>query len=143
MSGEQLRALAKRVPAHYIQEKPGGFAADYISHSEITQMLLAKLGPFDQRIVEVIRSPEGVVDGVVLEMTFEIDGRTVTVQEAGDCDHPSKHNGANLKNAVSSAVNRCAMRVGLGLELWSREFYVLDQALEAKHNKEGADDGAE
>jgi hypothetical protein len=33
-----------------------------------------------------------------------------------------------LKNAVSSAVNRCAMRIGLGLELWSQDFYVLDKA---------------
>jgi hypothetical protein len=28
---------------------------------------------------------------------------------------------------VSDAVKRCAMRVGVGLHLWSQENYVLDQ----------------
>ena len=126
---EQLQALAKRVPPRYIQTKPGGGGRVYVSHSEITQMALSKIGPFDQRIVEVLRNPQGVVDGCVLEVTMNIDGQSVTVQEAGDCERPSDNMGSNLKMAVSSALCRCFMRVGLGLELWAQEHYVLDRAL--------------
>jgi hypothetical protein len=130
---KDLRALAKRVPPRYIKKKPGGFEADYVSHSEIQQMLLAKLSvPPSQEIRQVITNTEGVVHGCVLRVVYVIDGETVVVEEAGDCERPQANNGANLKNAVSDAVKRCAMRVGLGLELWSQENYVLDQALEPK-----------
>lgn len=128
---KDMQALAKRVPARYIQTKPGAGDPDYISHSEIQQMLLAKLSvPPSQRIVQVIYGGDSgtSVHGVILEVTYVIDGETVVVQEAGACDRPQSNNGANLKNAVSSAVNRCAMRIGLGLELWSQDFYVLDKA---------------
>jgi len=139
VSNEQLRALAKRVPARYIKQKPGGFKASYVSHSEIQQMLLAKLGPVDQRVIDFIRSPEGVVEGVLLEMVFPIDGRLVTVQEIGECERPGTNNGVNAKNAVSDGIKRCAMRVGLGLELWSQENYVLDKALAPKIDDDEGD----
>lgn len=126
---EQLAALAKRIPDRYIQQKPGGFAADYVSHGDITQILLAKHGPFDQRVVEIIRNPDGIIDGCVLEMRFTIDGRDTVIQEAGDVERPGDNNGSNLKNAVSDAVKRCAMRAGLGLHLWCQEHYALDVAL--------------
>lgn len=128
----QLQALAKRIPPQYIEQKPGGFQADYVGHAVIQQMLLAKLGPVPQRVVEVIRNPEGVVHGCVLEMVFSIDGKEVVVQEIGDVERPQANDGSNLKNAVSDAVKRCAMRVGLGLELWAQEHYVLDKALALK-----------
>jgi hypothetical protein len=34
-----------------------------------------------------------------------------------------------LKNAASDAIKRCAMRLGVGLSLWSQENYYLDKAL--------------
>jgi len=125
----QLAALAKRIPARWIKQKPGGFAADYVAHADIQQILLTKLGPVSQRVVEVIYSPEHVVQGCVLECTYIIDGETVVVQEAGDVERPGNNNGANLKNAVSDAVKRCAMRVGVGLQLWCQDNYVLDKTL--------------
>jgi len=137
-----MQALAKRAPAKYIQKKPGGFEADYISHSEIQQMLLAKLSvPPSQRIVQVIYGGDNgtTVHGVILEVTYVIDEATVIIQEAGDCDRPQANNGANLKNAVSSAVNRCAMRIGLGLELWSQQFYVLDKAFPIAEKDDGGE----
>ncbi len=127
--GEQLQALAKRVPTKYVQIKPGSGGRQFVSHSEITQMALAKIGPFDQRVVEIIRNPDGIVDGCVLEITATVDGQTVTIQEAGDCERPSDNNSANLKMGISSALCRCFMRLGLGLELWAQGHYVLDRAL--------------
>jgi len=47
-------------------------------------------------------------------------------------EHPSGNNASNLKNASSDALKRCAMRVGVGLHLWSQENYYLDKALKKR-----------
>lgn len=133
----QLQSLAKRIPDSYVKQKPGGFAADYVSHGDIQQMLLAKLGPCSQEITQLIRNAEGQVQGCVLRMQFVIDGQPVVIDEIGECERPGPNDGLNAKNAVSDAVKRCAMRVSLGLHLWTQETYVLDKALAAK---EGDDD---
>lgn len=129
----QLQSLAKRIPKSYIKQKPGGFAADYCSHADVQQMLIAKLGvPPSQEVTQIIRSSEGQAQGVVLRMVFNIDGQTVVIDEVGECERPGQNEGLNVKNAVSDAVKRCAMRIGLGLELWCQETYVLDKALATK-----------
>ena len=129
----QLQALAKRIPKSYIKTKPGGFAADYCSHADVQQMLIAKLGvPPSQEVTQIIRSADGQAQGVVLRMVFNIDGQTVVIDEVGECERPGQNEGLNVKNAVSDAVKRCAMRIGLGLELWCQETYVLDKALATK-----------
>ena len=129
----QLQSLAKRIPRSYIKQKPGGFAADYCSHADVQQMLIAKLGvPPSQEVTQIIRSADGQAQGVVLRMVFNIDGQTVVIDEVGECERPGQNEGLNVKNAVSDAVKRCAMRIGLGLELWCQETYVLDKALATK-----------
>lgn len=130
----QLQALAKRIPKSYIKQKPGGsFAADYVSHADIQQMLIAKLGmPPSQEITQIIRSADGQAQGVVLRMVFNIDGQTVVIDEVGECERPGQNEGLNVKNAVSDAVKRCAMRTGLGLSLWAQGTYILDKALADK-----------
>jgi hypothetical protein len=136
----QLQALAKRIPKSYIKQKPGGFAADYVSHSDVQQMLIAKLGaPPSQEITQIIRNAEGQVQGVVLRMVFNIDGQTTVIDEIGECERPGQNDGLNAKNAVSDAVKRCAMRIGLGLELWCQETYVLDKALATKEEDSNAE----
>jgi hypothetical protein len=133
----QLQSLAKRIPKSYIKQKPGGFAADYVSHADIQQMLIAKLGvPPSQEITQIIRSADGQAQGVVLRMVFNIDGQTVVIDEVGECERPGQNEGLNVKNAVSDAVKRCAMRTGLGLSLWAQGTYILDKALA---DKEGDD----
>ncbi len=122
-----LRDLVKRIPASYVKTKPGGFQADYVSHADIQQILLAKIGPCTQEVKELIYNAEHQLQGCILRMTYEIDGQTVVIEEAGDVERPGANNGANAKNAVSDAVKRCAMRVGVGLHLWSQDNYVLDK----------------
>jgi len=122
-----LRDLVKRIPASYVKTKPGGFQADYVSHADIQQILLAKIGPCTQEVKELIYNAEHQLQGCILRMTYEIDGQTVVIEEAGDVERPGANNGANAKNAVSDAVKRCAMRIGVGLHLWSQENYVLDK----------------
>ena len=128
---EQLKALAKRVPSHWVKYK-GKFK--YVEHAIITQSILATLGPTSQKVDQIIYNGD-TVTGVLLTMTFNIDGVTVEVTEAGDCEHPKEgKNGLNLQMAISSAYKRCCMRVGKCLQCWtdSDDFYILDKVLEDK-----------
>ena len=125
-----LAALAAPFKDHQIKTKPGGLGLRYVSHSEVQQRLLYHLGPTPQRVVEIIRNADGQLNGVILEMTFTIDSKEVVIQEAGDCERPGPNDALNAQMAISSAIGRCCMRVGLGLHLWAGDdHYVLDRAL--------------
>jgi|TARA_R100000479_G_scaffold4289_1_gene2094 hypothetical protein len=147
-----LQELARPFPQKYIHNNPTGFG-EYIQHSVIRQRLLSVLGPYEQRVIQVFKEEmtdkqgktKTVTTGVVLEMTFNIGGRDVSVQEVGDVEQPFnwKTEGARMKDAVSDAVKRCAMAIGCGLHLWARHDgkseYFLDQQL----SKELEGDGTE
>ncbi len=137
-----LQELSKPFPQKYIHKNPTGFG-EYIQHSVIRQRLLSVLGPFEQKVIQVFKEEmtdkqgktKTVTTGVVLEMTFNIAGRNVSVQEIGDVEQPFnwKTEGARMKDAVSDAVKRCAMAIGCGLHLWAqfegKSEYFLDQQL--------------
>ena len=136
MTGQntQLAALAKPFPASLIQKNPTGFGS-YVKHSVVVEKLLAVVGPFDVRIVREIRDADsGHICGVIGELTLEVDGRQVTLQDAGDCERPENwpHDGARLKDACSDSLKRCAARIGVATHLWSGDQYRLDRALAAK-----------
>ena len=145
-----LQELAKPFPQKYIHNNPTGFG-EYIQHSVIRQRLLSVLGPYEQRVIQVFKEEmtdkqgklKTVTTGVVLEMTFNIGGRDVSVQEVGDVEQPFnwKTEGARMKDAVSDAVKRCAMAIGCGLHLWARHDgkseYFLDQQLSKELEGEG------
>ena len=125
----QLYELARPFPTSLIKQKPGKFSADYVEHSVITQRLLEVLGPHDFAIDKVISNADGTVVGCTAILSVQIDGRFVSVTEVGDVERPSDNNASNLKNAASDALKRCAMRMGVGLHLWSQDNYYLDKAL--------------
>ena len=127
----QLHELSRPFPAALVKPPPKGKYGSYVAHSTVTERLLSIVGPFDIRIVNILKGDNGI-EGCVLECTFTIDGSQVVIQESGDCEQPSnwKTEGARLKDAVSDGVKRCAMRTGLGLHLWSGDDYFLDKQLE-------------
>ncbi len=125
----QLNELARPFPASLIKSKPGKFAAAYVEHSVISQRLLEVVGPHDFAVDRIITNADGTLVGCTATLTVEVDGRTVSVTEVGDVEHPSGNNASNLKNASSDALKRCAMRLGCGLHLWSGENFYLDRAL--------------
>ena len=131
---EQLYELSRPFPQSLVKQKPGKFAASYVEHSVVSQRLLEVIGPHDFAIDRIVTSPDGVVQGCTATLTVEVDGRRVSVTEVGDVEHPNQNNGSNLKNASSDALKRCAMRLGVGLHLWSQENYYLDKALEKRRN---------
>jgi hypothetical protein len=125
-----LAQLVKPFPDSMVKTKPGKFAAAYVEHSDVTQRLLEVVGPFGWTLVREVYD-DGRLVGVVGRMTVEVDGREVTVEEAGDVEDQGghKHNGARLKDASSDAIKRCAMRLGLGLHLWAGDHYWLDKTV--------------
>lgn len=115
----QAARLAKPVPGKFVSQVPagGGRKADYVSHAVITEILLAIVGPFGWT-VEPLYEGASIV-GALGTLSCEIDGRAVTVTEVGDTTGQEADGGSRLKNAASDALKRCAMRLGLGLHLWS------------------------
>lgn len=153
MIPRQLVELSQPFPDDYIHKNPSG-GGSYIKHHVITQRLIQVLGypPSFERVEviygdvpELIPDPQGsskrakegrpalknVVVGVIARLTLELHGREVAIEEAGDCEDP--HNwttcGQRLKDAMSDAYKRCAMRLGCGLHLWSGDEYFLYQEL--------------
>lgn len=163
MKIDQLYQLSRPFPLSLIKEAPAGRFGDYVPHSTVTERLLSIVGPFDFQVTEVIRgtappvigkdgtkeSPafagrDNAVVGCIATLGVTIDGRQIWVSEVGDVDEPAmNHDGANLKFAASDAIKRCAMRIGLGLHLWSQENYFLDKQLEAILGEGNADAAAD
>ena len=129
---EQLTKLAKPFPASVVKQKPGSFAAAYVSHSEVTQSLLGIVGPYSTEVKQVLYSPEGKVEGIVLALTVTIDGEEVTIEEAGATERRVNNQGEALKDCISDSIKRCSMRLGLGLHLWAGDSYYLYNALDKK-----------
>lgn len=149
----QATMLVHPFPDRVIHKNPSG-GGTYVKHSTVQQRLMDVLGYVDLELVQIIRghvdpkppNPNGksakakagspaltdAVVGVVARMTCTIDGQTVTVEEAGDCEEPHNwpHDGARMKDAMSDAYKRCAMRLGVGLHLWSQDdFYIADKLM--------------
>lgn len=66
-----------------------------------------------------------------MKLTATIDGETYSVTEVGDCEIPGNwpHDGARMKDAMSDAIKRCAMRFGVAIHLWSQNEFYLDRAI--------------
>ncbi len=136
----QLARLAKPVPAKYVMKAPQGKYGDYIGHDVITAILLTIVGPYSFKVEQIVYGPEGLVEGVTASLSCTIDGRDVTVTEIGDCEKPTnwKSQGARMKDAASDALKRCAMRLGLGLALWTKGDYFLFAQLEKSSLADGS-----
>ncbi len=139
MGDSQLARLARKFPKGLIHENPGGGGrGHYVSHSVVNEKLLAVVGPFSYEVRQVFRGRVkgkddlgDVVVGCTAALTVTVDGQQVTVEEVGDCENPGNwpHDGARMKDAASDAFKRCAMRLGVGLHLWSQGEFSLDVQL--------------
>jgi hypothetical protein len=135
---KDLIALLKPFGAAAIKNNPKG--GSYVAHPVVEQRLLDVLGPVDTSIMEVLRGSatfkdgtvhENIVVGVVLRMAAHVDGTFHSVEEVGDVESPGMWatDGARLKDAMSDAYKRCAMRLGVGLHLWAQEDFYLYRKL--------------
>jgi len=141
---EQLIQLAVPFPPKLVKKAAPGKHGDYVSHEDVTQRALTIVGPFDFEVTTLIRgyaaeettskatypARDGAVVGVLATLTVEIDGRAITITEAGVAEHPASENdGDNAKKASSDALKRCWMRTGLGIHLWSKTPFLYEQLL--------------
>ena len=135
----QLAKLASPFPDKFIETKPGKFAASYVPHGIVSQFLLGIVGPHDFAIDTLGRDADGTLTGCLCTLTVDIDGRTTSIQEVGECENPNnwKTDGARLKACASDGIKRCAMRLGLGLHLWHKHDgnYVLADILEKREEE--------
>ena len=129
-----LLKLAKPVPASVVKQKPGSFAAAYVSHSEVSQSLLGILGPHSITVSQIIYNGP-IVEGAIVALTCTVDGKEVTIEEAGATERRTANAGERMKDCVSDGIKRCAMRLGLGLHLWAGDSYYLYNALEKKQGE--------
>jgi hypothetical protein len=119
-SRAQLTALAKPYRPDLVKAPAQGKYGSYVSHYVANQKALAILGPHSFELVNLIRGENNRVEGCTARLTAEIDGRTVSITEVGDCEQPTnwKTDGARAKDALSDAYKRCLMRLGSGLHLY-------------------------
>lgn len=142
MPNDQLKKLAKKIPDRYIGDN--GRKMPAADHTVITQLLLQYVGPYSFEIKEIVRggtkksAGANVVTGVIGRLTATVDGREVTVEEAGGVENAENQDGdgERLKHASSDAIKRCAMRLGLGLHIWAQDMYFLDRSLERQEAPE-------
>ena len=155
-----VTALAQPFPPDYIRKAPAGKYGTYVNHADVTQRLISEVGFFDFEVVEIVRGEapgtgptqengllkfparKGAVLAVLTRLTItDRNQRLHSVTEVGTVDNPAMHHdGESLKNATSDGLKRCAMRLGLGLHLWSqdngRSTYFLDKQLAKDHGKD-------
>ena len=129
-----LYELSRAIPAKYARQKPGSTGGTYFPHYVINQVILATVGPFGWDLVEILRGDsEGqrsgkpvqvtnVIVGAEYRMTVTIDGHPIAVSEPGAVENAYlvANDGERLKRASSDALKRCAMRLGVGIQLWCK-----------------------
>jgi hypothetical protein len=113
--------LREPFPPEQIGKLPrGGTTLDFVGHAATTQRLLEADPEYTFELVkDGTGQPILVYEPKALEQAHSVGvyGRLtiggVTREEFG--------NGKNLKEAVSDALKRCAMRFGVALDLWAKE----------------------
>jgi hypothetical protein len=144
MTDPSLAERLKPFPSSLVHTNPSG-GGSYVKHSVIVQRLLDLFGSYDFELVEIVRGTvepigtrkadglpalENAVVGVVCRLTVQVDGRSVRIEDVGDCEQPHNwpHDGARMKDAMSDAIKRCAARLGVGLHLWAQgESYLYEK----------------
>jgi hypothetical protein len=121
--------LIKDFPKKVVKDAPKGKFGKYVPHHIVTQRLVDVIpGGYDFTYEEVRGKDNSIVGA---KCRLYIKSTEQTIEEVGDVDkHALERNTESeiLKLAVSDGIKRCAMRIGLGLELWTggiteEEFY--------------------
>ena len=111
-----------------VKSRPGrgGMSFDYIDARTAMQRLDEVLGiqGWEFHVKTVIGSV------VVGSLTIWTDNGPRVHEDVGYPNGPDDEE--PFKSAVSDALKRCAMRIGVGLHLWSQDYYYLNKSLEKR-----------
>jgi hypothetical protein len=121
--------ITQELPAGYISKRKGrgGKEFTYIKHGRVVQILneafLFKWS-FDA-LPETLRDLADGGKGIFGRLTVYIDGEEITKTECGTKDFvKGMLEGDYIKSAISDSLRRCAMRLGVALDL-----YLVDEVL--------------
>mgnify|MGYP003626854003 CR=1 FL=1 len=132
---EQQIALSKDWNKSVIKQLKMSYGSiDYVEHTQVTQRLIALIPNIQMilghHIYDTVEDDNGVqrkfLTGVEYTIKGTIDDHERSVTEIGMCDKPFfnegnkkvANNGERAKECISDAVKRCAMRLGVGIELY-------------------------
>lgn len=105
---ERVKTLEKRWTGRDGREKH--LSLNYIDHPDVTDRLLAVDPVYETKVLSVFTDERMLEDGcscgVHLALTI------------GGCTKEEYGNGKNLKEAMSDALKRAAMRYGVALDMW-------------------------
>jgi hypothetical protein len=139
--------LSKNWNKNLVKQKKQSFGdVNYVEHTQVTQKLIALIPDIKMElgslVYDQIEDENGnsrkFLTGVKYTISGTIDGEFRSVTEGGMCDKPFfnedprkiNNNGQRLKECISDGVKRCAMRLGVGIELYDSESWLsnyLDQ----------------
>ena len=125
----------------FVKKVNKGFGdIDYVEHTQVTQKLIALIPDLDittsdivyDKIEDVNGVSRSFVTGIKVTLTGTVDGKLITREDYGMCDKPFFHdnpnkvhnNGQRAKECVSDAIKRCAMRFGVGIELYDTDAWL-------------------
>jgi hypothetical protein len=113
---------------------------DYVEHTQVTQKLIAVSPDWnfnvERYLEDTVEDMNGIqrtfITGAQVSITMKVDNEYITRSEVGMCDKPFFHsdpnkvhnNGQRAKECVSDAIKRCAMRFGVGLELYDTDAWL-------------------
>ena len=146
---KQLTSLTKPVSPIFHETLPkAGRSLVFVSHANVTQILLANVGAFNFEPVanSAMFDGEGNLEAEKWRLTVNIDGESVSVVSTGDYDGP-KGKGQGFRSQVieGNALRRAAMRVGVFLEGWvdgasGSGKYIVHDYLASLDNPEAAEE---
>lgn len=153
----QQQLLSKPWNKKLIKSLNKGFGnIDYVEHTQVTQKLIA-ISPdwnfsIDKYIEDTVEDMNGIqrtfITGAQVTITMKVDDQYLTRSEVGMCDKPFFHsdpnkvhnNGQRAKECVSDAIKRCAMRFGVGIELYDTDAWISSYLFKAEiEDQEHAD----
>ena len=121
MDKETQKKLTKEFPKSVVMKAPQGKFGDYVPHHIVTQRLVDVIPNGYDYTYEVVRDKDNAIIGA--KCRLYIKSTDQTIEEVGDVDmNAVKRNITEselLKLAVSDGIKRCAMRLGVGLHLWT------------------------
>lgn len=146
---EMQVALSKKWNDKFVKKLPVSYKKEgiaYVEHTQVTQRLIAIIPDINMEIKEMIydnfTNPQtgeekNILTGIVYKITGTIDNEFRIVEEIGMCDkpfynpNPEKNikiltNGERGKECLSDAIKRCGMRLGIGIELYESDVWLVD-----------------
>lgn len=146
---EMQVALSKKWNDKFVKKLPVSYKKEgiaYVEHTQVTQRLIAIIPDVNMEIKEMLYDnftnpntgeEKSILTGIVYKISGTIDNEFRIVEEIGMCDkpfynpNPEKNikiltNGERGKECLSDAIKRCGMRLGIGIELYESDVWLVD-----------------